>query len=70
VFDARGGRFTLTVLRHYAERGRIDPGRVTPVVADIGEALVFKYMLDADEAPDEARLAAIVDQAILPALGR
>ncbi|WP_437629953.1 TetR/AcrR family transcriptional regulator C-terminal ligand-binding domain-containing protein [Sorangium sp. So ce854] len=69
VFDARGGRFTLTVLRHYAARGRIDPGRLTPVVADIGEALVFKLALDADAAPSEQQLAAIVDQAILPAVG-
>jgi AcrR family transcriptional regulator len=69
VFEARGGRFTLTVLRHYADRGRFDAGLLTPVVADIGEALVFKYALDVGEMPDEARLAAIVDQAILPALG-
>lgn len=69
VFDARGGRFTLTVLRHYAAHGRIDPARITPVVADIGEALVFKHALDADAEPDAAQLAAIVDQAILPAVG-
>lgn len=69
VFDARGGRFTLTVLRFYAARGRIDPARITPIVADIGEALVLKLALDADAPPSEEQLAAIVDQAILPALG-
>lgn len=69
VFDARGSRFTLTVLRYYAARGQIDPERITPVVADIGEALVFKHALDTDAVPDEERLAAIVDQAILPAIG-
>lgn len=69
VFDARGGRFTLTVLRFYAARGRIDPARITPVVADLGEALVFKLALDADALPSEAQLLAIVDQAILPAVG-
>ena len=69
VFEVRGGRFTLTVLRHYADRGRFDAGLLTPVVADIGEALVFRYALDVGEMPDEARLAAIVDEAILPAIG-
>jgi hypothetical protein len=39
------------------------------VVRDIGEALVFKYVTDADQLPDEDKLAAIVDQAILPAIG-
>jgi len=69
VFDARGGRFTLTVLRFYAARGQIDPARITPVVADLGEALVFKLALDADAPPSDAQLVAIVDQAILPAVG-
>jgi AcrR family transcriptional regulator len=69
VFDARGSTFTYTVLRHYADQGQIDPDLLTPVVRDIGEALVFKHVTDADELPDEAKLAAIVDQAILPAVG-
>jgi AcrR family transcriptional regulator len=69
VFAARGGTFTQTVLRHYAEHGRIDPARLTPVVLDIGEALVTKRIIDTGEDPGDAYLAAIVDQAILPALG-
>ncbi|WAS99086.1 TetR/AcrR family transcriptional regulator [Nannocystis punicea] len=69
VFDARGGRFTLTVLRHYAAHGQIDARRITPVVADIGEALVLKHALDADAPPSDEQLAAIVDEAILPAIG-
>ncbi|ADD44382.1 TetR/AcrR family transcriptional regulator [Stackebrandtia nassauensis] len=69
VFEAKGSRFTLTVLRHYADRGEIDPERVTPVVADIGEALVFKFSMDRFAMPAESDLAAIVDEAILPALG-
>jgi AcrR family transcriptional regulator len=69
VFDARGSTFTYTVLRHYAERGQIDPDLITPVVRDIGEALVFKHVTDADDLPDADKLAAIVDQAILPAIG-
>lgn len=69
VFDARGTTFTYTVLRHYAEQGQIDPDLLTPVVRDIGEALVFKHVTDADQLPDDNKLAAIVDQAILPAVG-
>ncbi|GAA3761016.1 AcrR family transcriptional regulator [Spinactinospora alkalitolerans] len=69
VFDARGGRFTRTVLLHYAEHGHIDPARLTPVVFDIGEALMLKYGLDTFALPDDAYIAAIVDQAILPAVG-
>ncbi|MEV0328329.1 TetR/AcrR family transcriptional regulator [Micromonospora echinospora] len=69
VFDPRGGTFTQTVLRHYAARGHLDPGRITPVVADIGEALVLKHSTDTGRLPDDGMLAAIVDQAILPAVG-
>lgn len=69
VFDARGSTFTYTVLRHYADQGQIDPDLITPVVRDIGEALVFKHVTDTDQLPDSDKLAAIVDQAILPAIG-
>jgi AcrR family transcriptional regulator len=69
VFDAHGGRFTRIVLEHYAARGEIDPRVITPVVADIGEALLIKHQLDTGELPSEDYRAAIVDQAILPALG-
>jgi len=70
VFDARGGRFTRTVLTHYAERGRIDPSRVTPLTVDIGEALMIKYGMDHQSFPDEEYVVQIVDQVILPALGQ
>ncbi|GAB3839950.1 TetR/AcrR family transcriptional regulator C-terminal ligand-binding domain-containing protein [Micromonospora andamanensis] len=69
VFDVRGGTFTSTVLRHYADRGQFDPALLTPVVVDIGEALTLKRFLDDGAPPDEQTLAAIVDQAILPAVG-
>lgn len=69
VFDAHGGRVTLTVLRHYAAHGVIDPDVVTPAVADIGEAMVSKIFLDAARVPNADELEAIVDQVILPALG-
>lgn len=70
VFDARGGRFTGTVISHYADRGRIDPARVTPLTVDIGEALVIKYRMDHQDFPSEEFLEQIVDQVILPALGQ
>lgn len=69
VYDPRGGRFTRTVLEHYAEHGWLDAARITPVVADIGEALLLKYSLDTFRAPDDDYLAAIIDQVILPAVG-
>jgi AcrR family transcriptional regulator len=69
VFDPRGGRFTATVLEHYAALGAIPPSRITSVVCDIGEALVIKHHIDSGVLPDDNVLAAIVDQAILPAVG-
>jgi AcrR family transcriptional regulator len=69
VFDAHGGRFTRTVIEHYARRGAIDARLVTPVVVDAGEALVIKHQLDTGDLPDAMTREAIVDQVILPALG-
>ena len=69
IFDQGGRRFTATVLHHYARLGHVDPALVTPVVEEIGEALVFKHAIDTGEEPKAERLAEIVDQAILPAVG-
>ncbi|MFI6711069.1 TetR-like C-terminal domain-containing protein [Nonomuraea sp. NPDC050478] len=69
VFAVRGGTFTNTVLRHYAERGHFPAELLTPVVADIGEALVTKRLIDTRTPPSDADLADMVDQAILPAIG-
>ncbi|MFC7103262.1 TetR-like C-terminal domain-containing protein [Nonomuraea rubra] len=69
VFASRGGTFTRTVLEHYADRGHFPATLLTPVVTDIGEALVTKHLIDAGTPPSDDYLAAIVDQAILPALG-
>ncbi|WP_158846623.1 TetR/AcrR family transcriptional regulator [Saccharothrix deserti] len=69
VFDPRGGTFTSTVLRHYANAGTLDPRRLTPIVTQIGEALVFKLTLDLNRLPTDEELVAIVDEALLPALG-
>ncbi|QVQ54647.1 TetR/AcrR family transcriptional regulator C-terminal ligand-binding domain-containing protein [Spiractinospora alimapuensis] len=68
VFEPRGGTVTLTVLRHYASHGRVDAHRITPVVTDVGEALVIKMVLDRQRALNDDELAAIVDQVILPAV--
>ncbi|MDA0635443.1 TetR-like C-terminal domain-containing protein [Nonomuraea sp. MCN248] len=68
VFARRGGTFTSTVLQYYADRGHFPAALLTPVVADIGEALVTKRLLDGTPPSDED-LADIVDQAILPAVG-
>lgn len=70
VYDPQGGRFTRTVLEHYAERGHFDKDRITPVTADIGEAMMIKYSLDNFDVADDDYLAMIVDQVILPAIGR
>ncbi|WP_280435991.1 TetR/AcrR family transcriptional regulator [Nocardia carnea] len=70
VFEPKGGRFTTVVLQHFAESGRIDPAVITPVVLDIGEALVLKYLLDAGSLPGDSTLVDIVDQVILPAVDR
>ncbi|MFD6096526.1 TetR/AcrR family transcriptional regulator [Nocardiopsis flavescens] len=69
VFDPKGGRFTRTVLLHYAGQGRIDPSRITDVTVDIGEAMVLKYAVDHGRSPDREHLARIVDEVILPAVG-
>nr|WP_233571295.1 TetR/AcrR family transcriptional regulator [Nocardiopsis sp. Huas11] len=70
VYEPRGGRFTATVLRYYADRGKVDPARVTPVTTDIGEAMMIKYTLDQREPPSPDYVERIVDEVILPALGR
>ncbi|SEU44567.1 hypothetical protein [Nonomuraea wenchangensis] len=38
-------------------------------MADIGEALVTKHLIDKGAPPTDETLEAIVDQAILPAVG-
>lgn len=69
VFEPHGGAFTRLVLTAYGERGAIDPAVVTPVVTDIGEALVLKALYETGRLPDDEYLEAIVEQAILPAVG-
>ncbi|MBP2369037.1 TetR/AcrR family transcriptional regulator [Pseudonocardia parietis] len=70
LFDASGRRFTATVLAHHVRAGHIDPARVTPLVENIGEAMVIKHWVDVGREPDREHLVAIVDQLILPVLDR
>lgn len=68
VFAPRD-RLTTELLRRYAARGEISPDAPTSLAAEVGETLVvFHYLLEG-EPPDEDKLAAIVDQVALPALG-
>lgn len=70
VYEPRGGRFTRTVLKHYAARGEVDPARVTDVTTDIGEAMMIKYCADhPGEIPPSDYLERIVDEVILPSVG-
>ena len=50
-------------------RGWFDPQRLTRITTQIGEALVFKLSIDNGRIPDGDEVAAIVDEALLPALG-
>lgn len=69
LFDASGRRFTATVLDHYARLGTIAPDSVTPLVENLGEAMVVKHWIDVGREPDREYLVQIVDQLILPVLG-
>lgn len=70
VFRPRGGAFTRTVLTAYVETGTLDAAALTPVITNIGEALVLKEFYETGAVPSAAYLHDIVDQAILPAIGR
>ena len=68
VFAPRLNVFGL-ILARGAERGEIPPGAVSPLVADLGPAmLVQRFLGDSAPIPDEF-LVAIVDDLIMPLLG-
>jgi hypothetical protein len=68
VFAPRLNIFGL-ILARGAERGEIPPGAVSPLVADLGPAmLVQRFLGDSAPIPDEF-LVAIVDDLIMPLLG-
>lgn len=68
VFAPRLNVFGL-ILARGAERGEIPPGAVSPLVADLGPAmLVQRFLGDSAPIPDEF-LVAVVDDLIMPLLG-
>ncbi|MBN9795740.1 TetR family transcriptional regulator [Pseudonocardia sp. UM4_GMWB1] len=69
LFDASGRRFTATVLDHYVRLGTVAPDTVTPLVENVGEAMVVKHWIDVGREPDREYLVQVVDQLILPVLG-
>lgn len=69
VFEPRQNVFGL-ILRRAAERGEIPPGSVSPLVADLGQAMLTQRFLgDPAPVPDEY-LVAIVDELIMPLIRR
>jgi AcrR family transcriptional regulator len=68
VFAPRN-RLTTELLRRYAVRGEIFPDAPTSLAAEVGESMVLLHYMLEGEPPGEAELAAILDQAALPALG-
>lgn len=68
MFNASGQRFTATVLDHYVRLGSIAPDLVTPLVENVGEAMVIKHWVDFGREPNQEYLEQIVDQLILPVL--
>lgn len=68
VFAPRD-RLTTELLRRYAARGQISPDAPTSLAAEVGESMVVLHYMLEGEPPGEAELAAILDQAALPALG-
>nr|AEM44258.1 transcriptional regulator [uncultured bacterium] len=57
------------VLRRAAERGEINPERITPHLCLAGPALLILRYLVEGKPPELAEMAAIIDSVLLPALG-
>ncbi|MER7006039.1 TetR/AcrR family transcriptional regulator [Dactylosporangium sp. NPDC000555] len=60
-------RAITAILRAAADRGEIDPGSVTELIADVGPALLRNRAIDGT-VPDEAMVTAVVDEILLPLL--
>lgn len=56
------------MLDHYVRLGTLAPGPVTPLVENVGEAMVVKHRIDVGREPEREYLVQIVDQLILPVL--
>lgn len=67
VFQPRQNVFRL-ILERGVQRGEIPSGRVSPLVADLGPAmLVQRFLSDSAPVPDDY-LVAVVDELIMPIL--
>jgi AcrR family transcriptional regulator len=61
-------RIVHDILRRGAERGEIDPGRISTLVARTGPALVIETFLLTGAPPPGDELARIVDTIVMPLL--
>lgn len=69
VFQPRENIFRV-ILERGVERGEIRPGPVSPLVADLGPAmLVQRFLSDSAPVPDDF-LVAVVDELIMPLIRR
>jgi AcrR family transcriptional regulator len=60
----------LVVLGRAADRGEVDPHRVTPLMASVGPAMLIHHTLTRGIDVSDRYLAEIVDDIILPAVRR
>ena len=58
------------LLRDAAARGEISPERLTPVVLEVIHALIIKRTLLETREPTKNDVAELIDQALLPLLGK
>jgi AcrR family transcriptional regulator len=58
------------LLRDAATRGEISPDRLTPVVLEVLHALIIKRTLLETRDPTEKDIAEMIDQVLLPLLGK
>ena len=61
-------RMVHDILRRGADRGEIDPGRISTLVARTGPALVIETFLLTGAPPPGGELARIVDTVVMPLL--
>jgi hypothetical protein len=58
----------LAALRRGAERGQVRPEAVTPVVAEVGTAMVaHRFLADGAPVPDDF-VVSVVDDVVMPLL--
>jgi hypothetical protein len=58
------------LLQDAAARGEVSPERLTPVVLEVIHALIIKRTLLETREPTKKDVAELIDQALLPLLGK